>query len=257
MTLSKIAKLAEKFAVDNAPAIMTAIGVSGALATAYLTGKASFKAAEIIADKEHDFGNGLSFRYGRNDKIKLIWKLYVPAAATAGLTITAIIFANRIGTRRAAAVAAAYSLSEKAIAEYKEKVIEKIGEKKEQAVRDDIAQDRVRNNPPVDREIIITGNGEVLCCDLYSRRYFLSNIETLKRAENDLNHALLSDFSASLTDFYSLIGLRPTDVSDNLGWNSDKLLKLEISTTLSDDDRPCIAFRFNVEPIKKFYKVNG
>jgi len=66
---------------------------------------------------------------------------------------------------------------------------------------------------------------------------------------------VLNDFYASLSDFYDLIGLPTTSFSDEVGWNSDRLLELQFSTVLSDDGRPCISIDFRTVPIRDYYKV--
>lgn len=261
MSLSKIMDRAGKFVINNSPTILTTIGVTGALTTAYLTGRASFKAAEILARSEElveelrqdsqEEVPDLTFK----DKFEISWKLYIPAAGTAILTVSAIIMANRIGNRRAAALAAAYTLSEQIFAEYKDKVLEKMGETKERKVRDEIAQDRVNKNPVRTSQIIVTGKGDVLCYDSYTGRYFKSTVEDLRKAQNELNHIVLSSYYASLTDFYNLIGLPPTAFSDDVGWNSDELLELEFSATLSEEETPCIVVGFSVSPIRQFHRL--
>jgi hypothetical protein len=201
---------------------MTAIAVGGTLTTAFLASKASFKAAELIHEEEssqgYDLPNG---RLDTREKAELVWKLYIPAAGTAVLTVTAIIMSHHISSRRAAAMAAAFSISEKAFVEYREKVIDKMGEKKEQSVRDEIAQDRLNRNP-VGQQLVIVGSGDVLCYDAYIDRYFTSNMETLRKAQNDINFQVLNDHYASLSDFYDLLGLPHAQVSENVGWNLDK-----------------------------------
>lgn len=258
MTLIEIAKKAEKLAVDNSPAILTAIGVTGTLTTAFLTGKASFKAAEIIADEQYQMDhNQVEVRneLESKEKLVLVWKLYIPAVGTGFLTVVCIIFANHIGTRRAAAVAAAYTISEKAFSEYKEKVVERLGTPKEQKIRDEVAQDRVNKNPG-GRDIVVTGGGEVLCYEAFTGRYFKSDMETLKKAQNDLNYTILNDGYASLSDFYSKIDLPGTSFSEEVGWTSDKLLELNFSTVLSEDGRPCISIDFMTAPVRDYYKLN-
>jgi hypothetical protein len=252
---SEIAKRSGKFIADNSPAILTAMGVTGALTTAYLTGKASFKAAQIIDDLED-----ISIRDDvpaptTREKFEAVWTLYIPAVATAGSSIACIILANRIGSRRAAALAATYAISEKAWAEYKEKVVERIGGRKEQDLRDEIAQDRVTRNPPTAQETIVIGGGSVLCYESFTGRYFLSSMEDLKKSQNDLNYRVLNDYYASLTDWYGLIGLPRTAFSDEVGWNSDKMLELSFSTTLTEDGRPCLSVDFAVTPIRDYYRV--
>ena len=256
MTLTEIAKRIEKLAADNSPAILTAIGVTGTLTTAYLAGRASFKAAEIIREREEEDGHAVDPRIRLKHRTILTWKLYLPAAGTAVLTVTAIISANRIGSRRTAAMAAAYSLTEKAFEEYRQKIREKFGENKEREARDELAQDRVNENPVSSREVIITSGGEVLCYDQHSGRYFQSDMETLKKAQNDTNYQVLNDFYASLGDFYHRIGLPATSYSEEVGWNSDKMMELQFSTTLSEDGRPCLAIDFAVAPVRDYCRVN-
>lgn len=256
MGLIEIVKRAERLAVDNSPAILTAIAVTGTLTTAFLTGRATFKAAELIADEEYSFRpREMEHRLDNKEKFILVWKTYIPAAGTGIITVVCIVFANRIGTRRAAAVAAAYTISERAFTEYKEKVVEKLGTAKDQKIRDEIAQDRVSRNPVVEHDILVTGGGEVLCYEAFTGRYFKSDMETLKKAQNDLNYTMLNEGYVSLSDFYNKIDLPTTSYSDEIGWTSDKLIELDFSTTLSEDGRPCISIDFMVAPVRDYYKL--
>lgn len=251
MNFTSFLKHAERLIVNNSPVILTAIGVAGTLTTAYLTGKATVKAVKHLNNNWEDYGTNLSTQ----DKFKEVWKFYIPASGTAAFTVASIICANRISGRRAAALAAAYSISERAFDEYKTKVIEKMGEKKEQAVRDEIAQDRVNRHPVSTSEVIIIGNSDVLCYDIYTGRYFTSSVEKIRSAQNTINERLIHDHYASLTDFYDIIGLPATKVSDEVGWNLDFMLKVDTNTTtISDDGRPCLVMDFDVSPSRQFFR---
>lgn len=232
---------------QNSPVILTSLGVVGTLTTAYLAGKASFTAAEVIMYEEQEQDrtqDPLSLK----DRTKLVWKLYIPATVSGAVTVAAIISANRASTNRTAAAIAAYSVTEKAFDEYKQKVVEQLGERKEQAVRDEIAQDRISKTPPSSTMIIETGN--VMCCEMYTMRYFESSMEKLRTAQNDLNQQLINSLYCNMSDFYHLIGLQTTSESDNLGWDSDKLMELRFTSTLSPDGKPCLAFEYNyVKPL--------
>lgn len=256
MTLISILKRTEKFAIDNSPMLLTAMGIVGTVTTAYLTGKAAFKAADIINQEEYAAGMHSEPWPRFKERASVTWKCYIPAVGTGVLTIVCILGANRIGTRRSAAMAAAYSISEKAFSEYKEKVIEKIGEPKERSIREAVAQDQVDRDPVTKSEVLIIGNGEVLCYDAFTGRYFNSSVEAIKKAQNDLNYQLLNNTYASLSDFYSLIGLPHTAQSEEVGWNQDKLLEIEFSTCLSDDGRPCISIGFAVSPTREYYRFH-
>lgn len=256
MALAQVLSKAGKFLSDNSPVIFTAIGVAGSLTTAYLTGKASFAAGQIIEREnlKHDI-EGTRDEFTGKEKFELVWKLYIPAVGSGFLTVASMICATQIGTRRAAALASAYKLSEQAWEEYKVKIVETIGVKKEQKARDQLAQEQIEKNPVGAREVIITGTGEVLCYDSFTGRYFKSDMSSLKKAQNDLNHQILTTNFASLSDFYDLIGLGRVDESDELGWNADELLELEISTTLSENDEPCLSVKFNKRPIRSYFRL--
>jgi hypothetical protein len=249
-SLGEFAKRAERLIVNNSPVILTAIGVAGTLTTAYLTGKATFKAAKILEENEIRLDP-----LEAKEKVQLVWRLYIPAATTALLTVSAIISANRVGSRRAAALAAAYSLSEKAFEEYRSKIVDRLGEKKEQAIRDEIAQERVDRDPVGNREVILAGEGSVLCYEAYTGRYFLCDMETLRKAQNDINHQVIHDSYASLSDLYDEIGLPHTANSEEVGWNADRLLDLRFSAVLTDTGKPCISVEYDVSPVRHYHRL--
>lgn len=255
MTLPKLRlKNIEKFAVDNSPVILTVIGVVGTVGTALLTHKATLKADRLY---EHSARTrNTSDEFGVKERIKLVGPCYIPPVLSAAGTIGAIVMANRIGSKRAAAIAAAYTISEKAYSEYREKVVEKFGEQKERNMREELAQDQINRNPMNESNVVLVGDGDVLCCDLFSGRYHRSSVEALKKAQNDTNYEILNYGYASLTDFYDRVGLPRTDVSDEVGWNQDKLLELEFSATINEEGQPCVAYRFQVHPVRGFFKLH-
>jgi hypothetical protein len=244
---------------DNSTTLLSVAGVGGSIATALLTGRATFKAARLI-DETEDLRTEHRTEHGPEDenkpmskteKTKLVWHLYLPPVASGVLTVTCIIVAHRISSKQIVALTAAAGISERALNEYKEKVLEKFGAKEDTKIQDDIAQDRVNKFPP-SSQIMITGSGDVLCYDMLTGRYFQSTMEELKRAENKVNYELIHYMSCSLTHFYDEIGLPPTSYSDTHGWNMDHHMELKFSTVLSEDNRPCIAIDFNRQPIADY-----
>lgn len=247
MNLMELVKRTEKLLRNNSPVILTSLGVSGTISTAYLAGKASFTSANTLALEGIRRGiteneDPMDFK----EKAKLVWKLYIPTVASGALTIGCIIFGARIGSKRATAAYSLLSVSEKAFTEYKEKVVEQLGVKKEQNIRDEIAQDRISNNA---QGLVVVGAGNVLCYEMQTGRYFSSDMETLRKAVNEVNAKMIRETDASLSDFYHMVGLSNTSYSDRTGWTSCRLLELNFSTTMSSDGRPCIAFEYNyIEP---------
>jgi hypothetical protein len=250
MNIQFLQKRAETFVSDNASGILTGVGVVGTVATAVLAGRATLKASEVIAKEEvrYDMDHDGLGEFDTKARVLAVWPLYLPPVAMGGITITSIVMANRMSAKRAAALAAAYGLSESRFQEYRTKV-------EERAVRDEIAQDHVTNNPPGKEVVVITG-GEVLCLDLLSGRYFHSTVEQIKRCENWINHKLFEEQYVSLSEFYDELGLEGTTLSDHVGWNQVGTgpVEIKISTAKTPNEQPCITFDFNVAPISEFKK---
>lgn len=248
MNFNTLINRSVKLLRDNSPTILTSLGVSGTITTAYLAAKASFKASEAVRIEQIRLDSYIkSHPLEMKEKAKLVWKLYIPTGVSGVLTIGCIIGGAKAGSKRTAAAYSLMAVSEKAFTEYKEKVVEQLGDKKEKAIRDEIAQDRVTKNP--NQGIVVVGDGEVLCYEQHTGRYFRSDMETLRKAVNIVNAKMVRETEASLSDFYHEVGLSNTSYSDRTGWQSCRLLELSFSTTLSDDQRPCIAFEYNyIEP---------
>lgn len=250
-----------RFLLENhSTTILTGVGVGGTIVTSVLTGRASFKAAKIIEDEQnvmfHAWREGESEEppvdLSKPTKVKLVWKLYLPPVASGVLTITSIVVANKISSKKIAALAVAGGISERALQEYKDKVVEKLGERQDQKLRDEIAQDRVNAHPVGSREIVLAGTGEVLCYDMITGRYFQSTVEEIKRAENKINHEMLNHMGASLAEFHDELGLPATPYTDSVGWSGTDLIKVVFSTVMSPDSRPCVAIDFSRPPILEY-----
>jgi hypothetical protein len=256
--LDKFLKDMEKIAIDNSPLILTVIGVAGTITTTYLTGKASFKAAKLIEDKQYAINienTGPERKVlSRNEKIGLVWRVYVLPMSSATLTCAAIVGAHKVSARRMAALAAGYTMLDGRFEEYREKVKEKLGLKKEEAARDEIAQERADKNPP--SPTLIINEGKSLFKDEPSGRYFESTMEDIKRAQNDTNYQILSKEYATLTDFYDRIGLAPTSLSEDFGWDitQDKV-EISFSTVITQDGKPCICLDYNIHPVRNGYSA--
>lgn len=249
MAMKTILQAAEKFVTSNSPGILTGLGVAGAVTTAVLAAKGGYSAGLILAS-EHSAHIVREPNVTAKEKFQLVWKEFIPAAAAGTVTIAAIIAANQIGTRRTAAIAAAFKLSEQLTEEYKDKVVKTLGLQKEEKMRSELAAEKMEQNPPPQGMIIVTGS-DVLFLDELSGRYFHNQVENIKKAVNDINHKVNNYFSASLTDFYEMIGLQGTKFSDAVGWNTDELLEVQFTPTMYED-KPAILLGFNHEPISGY-----
>ena len=256
MTKPNVAKMLNDvgaFVTKQSPKILMGVGIVGMWTTAVLAVKATPKAIQLKNEAE---ANCEKETFTKADILKACWKCYVPAAVTGIAATACLVGSNSVSTRRTAAIAAAYQISEAALSEYKAKVIETIGEKKEKAVRDNIDKDRMDKTPVSKSEVIITDKGNTLCFDSWTGRYFKSDIDKIKKAVNNLNRELTYDMYVSLNDFYDELGLDHTKMGDEIGWNlDDGLIEVYFGSQIADDDTPCIVVRFEKPPKYNFWKL--
>lgn len=251
---SKHLKAVRMSTIKYTPEILTGIGIAGMVTTVVLAVKETPKACKLLDERKDELKTE---NLPGVEIVKTTWKCYIPAAVTGAASIACIIGANSVHNKRTAAIAAAYKISETALSEYKDKVVEVIGEKKEQAVRDAIDKDHIENNPVSKQQVIITTKGESLCYDAHSGRYFKSDIEQIRRAVNNLNHQMTAgDMYCSLNDFYDEIGLSHTDMGDELGWSiEDGLLDIDFGSQITDNGEPCIVLHYNISPKYNYYTL--
>ena len=239
----------------HAPEILTGIGVAGMVTSTVLAVKATPKACLLVNDRKDELEVE---KLPVTELVKTTWKCYIPAVVTCGASIACLVGASSVNFKRNAALATAYKLSEAALSEYKDAVIETIGEKKEQSVRDKVAEERIKKNPVSKSEIIVTGNGTTLCYDPVGNSYFKSNIQQIESAKNKLNARMLSENYVSLNDFYDELGIGPTKLGDDLGWDiyKDGLIDIAFSSRLAEDGTPCLVMDYSVAPRYEYYKVH-
>lgn len=248
--LTKIAKNLGGLISKNSPHILTGLGCAGVLSTAILAAKASPKALAIIEEEEAYRKRKRLTSLTKLDKVKLTWKCYVPAGVLGATTIGCIVGANTVHTKRNAALASLYVMSESAFREYKAKVVQQIGTVKETKVRDEIAKDHITNNPPQANSVIFTGTGDVLCCDKLGERYFFSSYETIRQKINDLNYRLRHEMRLSLNEFYYEMNLKPTKLGELMEFNIEKgQIEPHYSTQLTEDGKPCLVIDLDVYPV--------
>ena len=246
MNLSKVLKDVQKAMRRHSPEILTGIGVAGMIATTVMAVKATPKAVMLVNEREVELGVE---KLPAKEVVRTTWKCYIPTVITGAASIACVIGASSVNIKRNAALTAAYTLSETALKEYKNKVVEVIGEKKEKEVRDAIAKDKIAKNPVSQNSIIVTEKGHSLCYDSFSGRYFTSDIETIKRVENEFNRRLLQEDYLSLNEFYYELGLSGTYIGDRLAWRADRgLVEITFSAQLAEDGTPCLVLEFTNPP---------
>lgn len=234
----------------RSPLILTALGIGSGFAAVVLTVKATREASDIIEEEK-------CLRIERDESeemtpvevVKVAWKPFVPVAATWIFSTACVIGSCSVHARRNAALAAAYKVSETALTTFKESAVEELGQKKVNEIQKKAAGKRMEQNPPRSSEVIIMGDGAVLCYDDISGRYFNSDRETIRAAVNDCNYLLQLEMFVSLNDFYERVGLPYTTFGAQAGWNIDQYpFEVLFDTKLTPDGKPCLVVTYNIEP---------
>ena len=256
MSKSKMAQLmrvAKTSITKHSPEILTGIGIAGMITTTVLAVKATPKAIRLIEEAKEEKGEDLT----KAETVKTCWKTYIPAAATCVAATACLIGASSVSIRRNAMLATAYKLSETAFSEYKEKVVETIGDEKEKVVREKVSEERIKKNPITKNEIIMTDYGDTQFYETLSGRYFKSDIEQIKKVVNYLNKDMLQDMfgTISLNEFYDELELERIDLGDELGWRVDKgLIEIDFTSKIADNGKPCIVLDYINSPHYGFNK---
>lgn len=234
----------------HSPEILLVTGIVSVVATAVLAARGATKAADILAKKEEEKGEDLD----KKEVAKVYAECYGPAVATGVVAIGSMIGAHAINTNRIASLANAYALAEGSYKIYQQKVKETIGEKKEGDIKDEIVKDRIKDNPVNEKDIIMVGNGDVLCYDSLSGRYFRSSMNKIQKAVNSVNEVMKSENYISLNEFYDAIGLPSIELGGYLGWSAGKYVEIRFTTMLAGDDSnggegtPCLVLDYMIGP---------
>ena len=210
------------FLKKNSATILTVAAAAGVIITSVLSAKAAIKASRVLAHKEEEKGEKLTFE----ETISAVWTIYIPPVVAGMSTIACVFGANILNQRQQASLASAYALIDNSYKEYKAKLKELYGEEAHNNIVDAIAAEECD-------EVHISAGGltyayaqEIesdteprLFYDEYSGRYFETTIEKVLLAEYHLNRNYILRGFARLNEFYEFLGLEPTDYGETVGWD--------------------------------------
>lgn len=254
--LSSELKDASKIAKCNAPTLLTVAGVGGFISTVFMAIKATPKAMAEMDRVEKELPDDTSKPKKIFEKTKVVLPIYLPTIIMGGSSIACVIGANNISTSRLAAATTACELSEKAFNEYKTAVIEKIGEKKENEVRDEIAKKHVAESVyDDDDEALQPITGTQLFMDSLSGQYFRSTKDDIYRALMDFQRWLMLEDFATVNEWYSHIpteDLKQIRIGDRLGFNSTQGLDIYWSVQMAPNGEPVTVLEYRTPPTYDF-----
>ena len=253
-------KTAAKKAMFNvkkhSPEILIVAGIAGVVTSAVMACKATMKVNEVLAetkeniDKVHDVmaDQGISEKeYSKEDSardlaiiygkagVKLV-KLYGPAVALGGLSLTAIVCSNNILRKRNVALAAAYTAIDTSYKQYRSRVIEKFGENVDREMKYGIKAVQIEEKTVDEngKKKTVKKTVEVVNPYDYSdyARFFdvgnpnwekdsEYNLMFLKRQQAYANDKLKANGYLFLNEVYDMLGIPKSKAGQVVGWIYD------------------------------------
>ena len=239
----------------HSPEILMGVGVVGVVATTVTACRATMKLNDILDECEETRDKIKSVqenpayddRYSDEDAQKdltinyvqtgvKIAKLYAPSVALGVLSVGCLVGSHSVMQKRNAALSAAYLTVDKSFKEYKQRVIDRVGEEVEKEIRYGIkAEEVVETVTDEDgNETTVTETVKMMNPNLYSdyARFFDEaspywqkdpeyNLVFLKAQQQYANDLLRAKGRLFLNDVYDMLGIEKTKAGQIVGWVYD------------------------------------
>lgn len=242
----------------HAPEILTTLSVAGLVATAYFGSKAGYKAGvHVVSEFSARLDNAAEdeevLPLSAKEIIKDTWTFYIPVMVLGVGTAIAIVGSNRVSNNRQLALISAAAISERALSEYQQKIVETTSKPKEQRVRDAILQDQVDEKADEFDRLKPLKDGEVWVIESHTKQLFISNAEKIHRAENDANREAIHDGYVSLNTFLEYLGLPTSPAGEVVGWTAQKPLEVRIGGA-ARDEKPVLTIDYVRPPTTDYLR---
>lgn len=241
--VSTVVSTAKNFITANSPVLLTGAAIAGVVSTGILGARAGYKARGIVDDAEADAGEPIS----TSEKVQLTWLCYAAPAITAGTTIASCVGVHAIHTKRHAGLAGLYAVASTKLDDYQDQAEKMLGVRKTQQLNNELAGASIERNPIENNEVIIVGDGEELCHDDWSGRYFKGNMGKIDHAINEVNRLMNEVGHVSLNEYYSWLGLPEITAGDTVGWSGEHV-RASYGSDKTADGRPVLTVWFQPAP---------
>lgn len=205
-----------KFVGRNSPTILTGIAVGGVIITAILAVKAGPKlkkhakiAKQVKEEMLEEDATSEEMR-AQNVKNAIVYlKDLAPTILMGSVTIFCICGANVLHLKKETAMAAAATLAEESYRSLRTYIPEEVNQK--------IERDIAVSSFPKDRDII-EGEGDLLCFECYTGRFFWCTKEKVNIAEMKANERLAKHYECNMNYFFEWLGMGCVPAGNNIGW---------------------------------------
>lgn len=237
---------------SSSPELLIGLALAGFAGSTIMAVKATPKAMKLIEEEKQIRIENKEPEMTKFDVMKVAWKPYVPSVTFFTISAACVMGSNNIITKRNTAIVAAYKVTEKAFHEYKDAVVEQIGEVREKEIVDRVSEKRLSSDQPTNT--VIFGSGDSLFYDTLSGRYFKSNMMEVEKAIVDVNFRIINHMYASVNDLYDYLDLEFTSAGNEMGWDVSNKLEVYFSARVTPDGQACIVINYANHPSMEFNK---
>lgn len=261
MKVMDLWRTAEAFTKKNSPVILAGLALGGFVISIVSAFKAGSRAEEILEARKRDLedvapGDKEAIHAVNVETVKKMAPVVAPPVIMGLASSACLVGSVGISHGRMIALQAAYSVAENSLRDMNGMTEKLLGKKKAREIRDNIMKEKLKNDSSIDSKVVITGNGDVICKDMFTGRYFSSNAQKIGQAINELSARVLGEMYVSLNDFYDLIGLGSVTMGDRFGWGVDDLsggvLPISFTALLTNDNQPCLCIDYDARLRRDF-----
>lgn len=236
----------------HSPEIFTGLGIVGGITATVLACKATTKVQDIMEQKEEIIRNveicleDHEVQYTHEDAkkdiritniqtgVKLI-KVYSPAILVGVLSISSILFGQKILKKRNAAITAAYVAIDKGFKNYRKNVVERFGEEVDRELKYNIKAKEIVEKDEKGKDIkktVYEIDGNIKEISPYARFFEESsgqwhkdseyNLMFLRKQQDYANEVLRTKGYIFLNDVYNMLDIPKTKAGQVVGWKLNK-----------------------------------
>ena len=197
---------------------------------------AEIEKAQAMGGKTQDGKQVWRVPLTAGEKFKETWKVYIPPVGMTLFGLGCFWGAHGLDLKRQAVLAGALATAQGTLEEYQRKVIELMGQKKHNDVREAISDDRLKQvNVPQETPAGLPGTGMTDIWFALDGHTFPSTYVKVKNVENEFNHEMMfgNEMYKSRAELYWKLDpsgqwLRPKGDDFDVGWHMERLLVLRV-----------------------------
>lgn len=241
-----------KLVKKNSPTLLTVVGVAGMFGMTVLAVKNTPKAADIL----NEYKTGET-KPNKVMVLKRVAPLYLPSLLLGISSAFCIFYGHSIEAKRTAALITLYQLKEAANLEYKDMVIDTIGEEKESEVVRKIAENKAKKLSDEEVKLYSQVDMEWFYDASFGRFFPAKNEAEVDNNAVRINKMIINNGTANVQDFWDLNGVKgETTEGEKLGWHDqmDDVLELRWLPGYIDTPwgAPAKAFTYTISPIYEY-----